>query len=374
MQKIEQAQPILPPGFESDHEYNERAGAIYDEWSHKTLDDVSREFVDSNVYDNSVDSNRNIRYAVLGSPDADPEQVGVMSLPVGKVWNRETYIMASIVKEVTMPDGSLIVFPNNNLGQRAYTLDKQELHQLEGGDFSPISERQYEVVRALGVDSLRLVLGRSFGAALGASFASQAADHDIQLHATHFDEAPNTYDAGARGGFGLRWSVTREGGKLIPEYRSANLAAYDKASLAHNYLRFQGGLAKFLVGGNFMKPNAAINKAFLTPAFFDNVAGMLASNELATVSLSNASHSTVGDKDATAAFADAANTSMRGDIATYRLYGNDERKAWHATAVNPFVLGRLGHDALKWHKQVEVPGVDYGSIGEAEKAKTQQID
>lgn len=359
------AGPNLPPGFEPDAAYNDRAQAIHEEWAHKTLDDVAREFVPDTAHENS---DKSIRYAVLGAPDADPEQVAVMPLPVGKVWNPETFIMASIVKQVTMPDGRLIVFPNNNLGYRAYTLDKQEIARLKGGDFGPISDRQYEAVRGLGVDSLRLVMGRSFGAALSASFGSRAADNDIQLHATHFDEAPNTYEEGARGGFGLRWSVTREGSQLIPEYRSAGLEVYDQASYAYSYLRFQRDLAKFLIGGNFMKPNAAINKAFLTPNFFDNVADMVASNELVTVSLSNASHSTVGDKDATAALAGALNSSMRGDIATYQVYGNDERKAWHATAVNPFVLARLGYDALKWHDQVEIPGLDHGSIGEVEKS------
>jgi len=345
--------PLLPAQLQPD--YDGTAAEVFAEWNAKTFDEVRDQFAPSQLLENGE---RSIRYAELLPQDgeADPEQTVMLSLPVGRTWGLDTFVMSAVAHDLIAPQGRMIVFPNNNKGTRAYTLSKPERKKVAGGDYSPLNDRQLAVMEHLGIDAISLVMGHSQGAAVGASFAEKAGQY-VQTRAHMFNEAPNTVVG--RTGMALRKAAAREGKELVPAYKAARLAALEVANLIDRPLRYKWELLRFAIGGNLQQPNIALNRSFLQPTFFESVGNMLAQNAAATVLLANALSSTVSSVENSAAFTLASN-AYPGDVRTR----HDVYDGFHVTAGNPFVMGLLGRRALQWQEQAQIAGRDFGTVGE----------
>lgn len=254
--------------------------------------------------------------------DHDPEQTALMVLPAGKIWSPETYITASVVRELTVPDGRLIVLPNNNTDQTAYTFTKDEAKTVASGDLSPLSERQVRLCENLGIDALALVVGHSFGAAAGASFG-KATRGVVELRANAYDEPPNTYPSGSRAAVALRKAMMRENGFVKPTIRDNGIPAFGEIVGIDRPVKFALGLARYAVGSNVLAPNRAINTAFLSDSFYDDVSGMLTNNPNASFVVANATSSTVGSNKAVQDFIETATQFVRhseGTAAEHLMY------------------------------------------------------
>lgn len=342
MPDLERVAPNVPPQLMD--WYDQGAANVYHRWQHMSTDDVIAATPYSRVA--VFNNGQSVRYADLEPKieNYDPEETAVMVLPAAKVWNPETYITTEIIRQLTIPDGRLIVLPNNNVGQRSYLLSKEERAKIKGGDLSPISERHVRLCEHLGITSLKLVIGHSFGATEGASFGNVAADA-INLHAHAFDEAPNTFVPGSRKKARLRAAMTKEKALVKPNIQGIGLPAFEELTHTDEPIVFARELARYALGGMYIAPNREINQIFRGDSFFNDLAGLLSSNPEATVSVSNAISSLVCNIEMTQAFVGSLNTYPGNTVAQHILYDG-----YHVTGgSSPWALGLLGRRALEWH-------------------------
>lgn len=342
MNAPERPAPSLPPELRVD--FDQSAANIFYRWQHMSTDEVVAATPYSRVA--IFDNGQSVRYADLEPKidNYDSEETAVMVLPAAKIWGPETYITAEIIRQLTVPDGRLIVLPNNNVGQRAYLLSKAERAKVAGGDLSPISERHVRLCESLGITSLKLIVGHSFGASEGASFANTASD-SINLHAHAFDEAPNTFVLGTRKKSRLHAAMTKEKSLVKPNIESIGLPAFDELTHTDKRFVFMKELVKYAIGGQYIAPNREINRVFRGDSFFDNVAGLVSGSPEATVSISNARLSLVCNIEATEAFVGSLNGYPAEATAQHILY-----EGYHVTGgSSPWSLGILARRALEWH-------------------------
>lgn len=346
---------VLPPELEPlrDDSMHE----IHAEWLAKSADDIRGAMPESRMHDSGITS---LRYVELTPTDGefDPEQTGLLPLPVAKTWESATYAWAEIVRQMAIPDGRLIVLPHNNFGAPAYSFTKAEQATVASGSLEPLAERYLRLCDALGIDSLELVAGRSFGAAAGAAFGSRALDH-IQVKTLALDEAPNTFKN--RSALALAHSLTRENGIASHVQEEAGLPAFSELVKGSSTLQSHVRLSRYIAGLLFAGPNPSINRMFRSDEFMNNIAAVVSEGELAGVSLSNATSSTVGDIEATAVLAEhlGANAYISNERIRHNVYSG-----YHVTAGNPFVMGVLVRDALRWYDQeLSIADHDFNALG-----------
>lgn len=349
---------------------------VHERWRATSLDQVIAKMPETQL--GNADHNA-IRYVDLrpASGEYDPDETVVMTLPGAKTWSAETYMTSEIMRQILAPNGRMIVFPNNNLGQTNYRYTRDEARRVAGGDLAPLSERQARLVAALGIDSVKLVIGHSFGAAAGATFG-RVASNTLQIRANALDEAPNTF-IGGRKGLALRLAMIREGKQVIPGIHAVELAAFDEATNTlpgvKEALRYNRALGAYALGGNLTRESVASNKFMVDDSFFDDVSSMLSISPTASIVISNATGfkpdgtpngaigSTVSSHDELEAFVNALNNGWDDKRAAHISYDGS-----HITAGTPFVLAALGAKALAFHDEIEVAGRDIGSLGKASQA------
>jgi hypothetical protein len=346
---------ILPSQLEDGRD--DTINAIHTAWADKTTHEIRAAMPESHI---SGTGDASIRYAELvplSGDDYDPDNTAIMALPVAKTWEPATYAWSEIVRQIAIPDGRLIVLPNNNIGQKAYTFTDKERGIVAKGNLAPLSERHLRLCEELGIDAVSLVIGRSFGASAGAAFGNHASDY-IQLNAHAFDEAPNTIRN--RSMLALSRSLVHEKSQTEPVTQQVGLPAFTELTAGDAKLQSKLRLARYTLGLRFARSNPSINRMFQHDTFFDDVAGLVSGSPTATVSLSNANSSTVGDGDATAALAAHLGGYPNDEIAQHLFYDG-----YHLTAGNPFVMGLLARRALDWHNNgVQIAGRDIGSLGQ----------
>ncbi|MGB4758926.1 MAG: hypothetical protein WBP26_02620 [Candidatus Saccharimonadales bacterium] len=329
--------------------------AIHESWSAKSIADIAASMPESQVYGSGKKATRFVELKPADG-EYDPEQTALLPLPVAKPWDPATYTWAEIVRQAAVPDGRMIVFPHNNFGHRSFTLTRAERSVVETGDLSPLAERYLRVCQALGVESLALVAGWSYGASTGAAFSAYAADH-LQLTAHAFDEAPNTY--AHRSLLSIAKALTREKGISRKVAEQSGLPTYPELLLGGQHIKSAIHLGKYGLGVHFAPPNPSITRMFQHDGFFTDIGILAEASPTATISLSNAISSAVGDSATTATLVSHLAPYPRDEIAQHIYYDG-----YHVTTGNPFVMAALARRALDWHNNgVEIAGRDIGSLG-----------
>lgn len=343
----------LPPQLEQGRD--DSLMAIHETWQAKSVEDIAARMPESQMYGAEEKATRFVELKPAGG-EYDPEQTALLPLPVAKPWDPATYTWAEIVRQAAVPDGRMIVFPHNNFGHRSFTLTRAERSVVETGDLSPLAERYVRVCQALGVESLALVAGWSFGASAGAAFSAYAADH-LQLTAHAFDEAPNTY--ANRSFTSIAKALSREKGISRKVAEQSGLPAYPELFLGGKHIKSAIHLGRYGLGVHFAPPNPSITRMFQHDSFFTDIGTLAGASPTATISLSNATMSTIGDSEATASLVAHLAPYPRDEIAQHIYYDG-----YHVTTGNPFVMAVLARRALDWHSNgVEIAGRDIGSLG-----------
>lgn len=189
-----------------------------------------------------VDDHTELLYVDMPAiEDGDSSEAVVLSLPHANGWKPHMYLRARYLQEAAAPEKRLIVLPNNTLGDRAYTLDDEELERVESGDLRPIAEQQARLILQLGIGRVSL-MGYSLGA-MDAAVLAKVLKDDAELVTIGVFEAPNVME---RSDKELRKGFTAPGlGGLARAVKESQIPALSEAmkkrKVAWDILKF--GLA-----------------------------------------------------------------------------------------------------------------------------------
>lgn len=342
--------PSLPP--EMAHQHHDSIAEVHDNWKDRSVDDIERWAPDSQMH--RLHSGQSIRYSEItpSTRGYDTDDTGLLILSHAAKWDLKSAAYAGIVHDLVVPNGRLIVLPNNNIGQRSYEFTKEEQQKVASGDLSPLSEQQIALCRDLGITALKLLLGHSFGASAGASFGAKSGG-DIELSATALSEAPNTIPASERGGIKLRWDFAQEKKHISPAVEDIGIPAASELSRTRGGLdwpKLQYDLLKYSLGGNLIPANQVINTFFLGNSFSDDTEKFVAQHPETNLLLASAISSKISSLGAHAALVD----KIARSYGSARTVDHIIYEGTHTTATNPFVLGLLGKQAMELHAKTLV--------------------
>jgi hypothetical protein len=158
-------------------------------WSERTYDDVLKEMPKATHV--PIDENRTVRMIEIAPPDDthDFEQDIVLCLPYLNGYNPRHYIRARTL-QLTNPNYSLWLIPNNTLGEKSYVFNDEEKARLAGGDMRPLGEIQMRAFEKIshGISKLA-VTGYSQGGLTALAMAS--IDSGVLVNRVNADEVPS---------------------------------------------------------------------------------------------------------------------------------------------------------------------------------------
>lgn len=158
-------------------------------WAERTYDDVLREMPKATHV--PIDENRTVRMIEIAPHDDthDFRQDVVLCLPYLNGYNPRHYIRARTL-QLTNPNHSLWLIPNNTLGEKSYIFNKEEKARLAKGDMRPLGEIQMRAFEKLPQHIYNLAItGYSQGGLTALSMA--AVDSNVPVNRVNADEIPS---------------------------------------------------------------------------------------------------------------------------------------------------------------------------------------
>ena len=187
MSNAEYVKPFIPSSLVP--EWDETAQEAHQRMAVRTLDSLLVEMPPTQV---ASIKDEYLRFAELPPLDEGDDGYLAITLPHGNPWSPSMYLRARLLQETAARDKTLIVFPNNFYGHRAYRLTREELGEVSQGSLQPIVGRQRRLLHTKPVGSVAL-FGESLGGMAAAAAGDEFADY-FELTAVGIIEPPNIMD------------------------------------------------------------------------------------------------------------------------------------------------------------------------------------
>lgn len=262
----------------------------HDRMARKTVNDFLNDMPTEKYFEAGIDS---VRYVDMIPNIGEYDRVVFSELPFGNGWGSNQYLRHLVMQQCALPDARIIVFPNNTIEQKVYSLDGDERQKVAAGDFTPVAQKQARVLASLKIDRINGI-GPSQGASLAAATGRFIADKGVAEPGNFgFFEAPNVVDRSVK--------------QLSSDFKATSLAEFNKAvndsgipalseiQCARGWLDVPRQLGMFAAFGlGVLNPdNRALRKAMSHNTFFEDIEGILDKSQTSRVTVGYAENSAI---------------------------------------------------------------------------------
>lgn len=212
-----------------------------------------------------------------------PETI-VIGGEYGNANSIQAYTRAMGIRAVLGPEASLVLLPNNTLGENNLQFSHSERQKIARGDDTPYTERYKTALAEVGSDDTQLhIVGMSLGATTGSALAAES---DINLSSLTLVEPP--YLSGSV--LAIAAKFAQSGGQLPQNIEISKQGIPDFSSIE---LDSTLGFARFGIGSlspsnlaslNFMKHHSTGYDLFLAKALHENTGLVVAYGTEAQIS------------------------------------------------------------------------------------------
>jgi len=136
----------------------------------------------------AVELQNDERFRAVALKGENSDETIVIGGEFGNGRTLASFTRAMGIRAVLSPEASLVLLPNNTLGENNLNLNERERMRLRNGYAFPYSERYRRAIGHIDASESRLhIVGMSLGATTGAAFART---RDIDLGSATFVESP----------------------------------------------------------------------------------------------------------------------------------------------------------------------------------------
>jgi len=248
--------PVLPEELVG--EFDAQAEYVHHVWQHYDLGDIVKPAGPSHIFitkSHTFNDGTQRQYGVLRRPgDFEHTEAVAIEVPHGHEADKPSMrIYGRLILDLVVPNGRVYIFPGITRNQPGMKLYGEDLAVLARGDFSPIGDRDAEIIGSEGVEEL-YVEAYSGGTSI-APYVIRAATHTTDVVAANMGEPVNVENRTRKE---VKHDFMAGGpGAIVNQLRAthnARLPALDQAQglrvtgltrLVRDYTRF-GGDAKML--------------------------------------------------------------------------------------------------------------------------------
>lgn len=316
--------------------------------------DVSRRAFADTSYAQLCDETNNARQikpyenaanaVVLGprSGYVDESQTLVLDLPHNNTWAPHHLVRARVLQDVVAPNSRVVIFPNNRLGIKNYTVDannQDDGYLFERGSLRPIAEQKLRTLEALELyhplGDLAMT-GYSYGAK-GVLAMGAIGQHLLPISAINADEAPSMLN---RNTLGLMQDFAQSSGGVKGVEKAAREAEIPALVEALTGFHATKDAAKYLL--SLTTKESRLLQQGMQFDVFDLVATINRRRQDMPVKLGHIANSTLFKLD------DATGLDLLirsvNNVSIVEYTGSEHLK--HAAGDNPFKHALMAYDGL----------------------------